>query len=140
MNYFVLGLTTVLAGVIFGFWPRGNILTLAVVALPFILASLGDRRLHLDDRAHLAQAVFRHRLLHPAVDDPLRHDAAVRVHAAPDPRDRDDLPLRWYAIAARRIVARGAGLLDVIGPMLILAVIFAVLLSLVRWRMKPRLG
>jgi hypothetical protein len=37
-------------------------------------------------------------------------------------------------------VARGGGLDDVVGPILVLLVIFAVLLSIVRWRMKPRLG
>jgi hypothetical protein len=38
------------------------------------------------------------------------------------------------------VVARGGGLDEVIGPILVLLVIFAVLLAIVRWRMKPRLG
>ena len=50
------------------------------------------------------------------------------------------LPLRWYQIACRLIVARGAGLIDVLVPMAILLVIFTACLLLVRWRMKPRLG
>jgi len=50
------------------------------------------------------------------------------------------LPLRWYQIASRRIVARGAGVVDVLVPMAVMFAIFAVLMLLVRWRMKPRLG
>jgi hypothetical protein len=49
------------------------------------------------------------------------------------------LPLRWYQIALRRVVERGAGLIDVVVPMLALWAIFAVMLSLTAWRMKPRL-
>src|SRR5205085_5952213 len=49
------------------------------------------------------------------------------------------LPLRWYQIALRRVVERGAGLADVAVPMAVLCVIFAVMLSLTAWRMKPRL-
>jgi hypothetical protein len=49
-------------------------------------------------------------------------------------------PLRWYQIAARRIVARGAGLDDVLLPVLALLLIFAALLVGIRRRMKPRLG
>ena len=50
------------------------------------------------------------------------------------------LPLRWYQIALRRIVARGAGLVEVAVPVAALVGLFAVLLTLIRWRMKPRLG
>src|SRR5213078_3910601 len=49
-------------------------------------------------------------------------------------------PLRWYQIALRRIVERGAGFAEVLGPGLALAGLFALLLLVVRWRMKPRLG
>jgi len=49
-------------------------------------------------------------------------------------------PLRWYQIASRRIIERGAGLSEVVGPMLAMVVLFGVLLTLIRWRMKPRLG
>ena len=35
---------------------------------------------------------------------------------------------------------RGAGLGDVLGPMLALTALFAIVLAGVRWRMKPRLG
>jgi hypothetical protein len=50
------------------------------------------------------------------------------------------LPLRWYQIGLRRIVSRGGGFEEVWLPMLVLTAQFAVLLLLVRWRMKPRLG
>ena len=50
------------------------------------------------------------------------------------------LPLRWYQIASRRIIERGAGLADVAVPTLVLCLMFAVMLTLLRWRMKPRLG
>ena len=140
INYFVLVLTTVLAGVLFGFWPRGHVLTLAIAATPFILASLGIG-VFVSTIAHTsAQAVFVTvffimpsmilsgiMLPYQFMPHPIREIGAL-------------LPLRWYQIASRRIVARGAGLVDVLGPMAVLLVIFVVLLSLVRWRMKPRLG
>jgi len=50
------------------------------------------------------------------------------------------LPLRWYQIASRRIIERGAGLADVAMPMFVLTVMFLVVLALLKWRMKPRLG
>jgi len=49
------------------------------------------------------------------------------------------LPLRWYQIGLRRLVLRGGDFGDVWVPFGALCVIFAVLLALVRWRMKPRL-
>jgi ABC-2 type transport system permease protein len=49
------------------------------------------------------------------------------------------LPLRWYQIGLRRLVLRGAELSDVLVPVVMLAAIFAALLLLIRWRMKPRL-
>jgi ABC-2 type transport system permease protein len=50
------------------------------------------------------------------------------------------LPLRWYQIGLRRLVLRGADLSDVLVPLAMLTLLFAVLLVLVRRRMKPRLG
>jgi hypothetical protein len=50
------------------------------------------------------------------------------------------LPLRWYQIASRRIIERGASLVDVAVPTLVLSLMFAVVLALLKWRMKPRLG
>ena len=50
------------------------------------------------------------------------------------------LPLRWYQIASRRIIERGAGFADIAIPMVALAGFFCFMLVLIRWRMKPRLG
>jgi len=50
------------------------------------------------------------------------------------------LPLRWYQIALRRIIERGAGIGEVAVPLLALSAIFLVLLTAVRRLMKPRLG
>jgi ABC-2 type transport system permease protein len=49
-------------------------------------------------------------------------------------------PLRWYQIALRRIIERGAGVAEVLGPMAALSALFLILLALIRWRMNPRLG
>ena len=49
-------------------------------------------------------------------------------------------PLRWYQIASRRIIERGAGLGDVVVPMLAMVGLFAVLLFAIRRVMRPRLG
>jgi hypothetical protein len=38
------------------------------------------------------------------------------------------------------VVSRGGGLEDILVPMLALSAIFMVLLLLIRWRIKPRLG
>ena len=49
-------------------------------------------------------------------------------------------PLRWYQIATRRIIERGAGLMEVAVPFLALTALFTIILMLARLRMKPRLG
>jgi hypothetical protein len=49
-------------------------------------------------------------------------------------------PLRWYQVALRRVIERGAGVTDILIPAVALTVIFAVLLAAIRWRMSPRLG
>lgn len=50
------------------------------------------------------------------------------------------LPLRWYQIALRRIIGRGGGFAETAVPAGAMLLIFAGLLLLIRWRMKPRLG
>jgi ABC-2 type transport system permease protein len=140
LSYFVLALSTLLGGLFFGFWPRGNMLVLAVVALPFVLASLAIGVLVSTIAHTTTQSVFVTvffilpsmilsgiMLPYAFMPTPIRQIGAL-------------LPLRWYGIASRRVVARGGGLDEVIGPILVLLVIFAVLLAIVRWRMKPRLG
>jgi ABC-2 type transport system permease protein len=48
-------------------------------------------------------------------------------------------PTRWYQIALRGIVSRGASLSDVLGPVLVLVAMFAVILLVIARNMKPRL-
>jgi hypothetical protein len=50
------------------------------------------------------------------------------------------MPLRWYQIGLRRLISRGGDLGDVLVPLLALCIIFGVLLLLIRWRIKLRLG
>jgi ABC-2 type transport system permease protein len=138
--YFVLFLTTLLGGVFFGFWPRGSMIVLAIACFPFILASLGIGVLVSTIAHTTTQSVFLTvffilpsmvlsgiMLPYEFMPHPVREIGAL-------------LPLRWYGIASRRVVARGAGLGEVLVPMAVLFFIFAVLLTIVRWRMKPRLG
>jgi ABC-2 type transport system permease protein len=140
INYFVLVLTTLLAGSIFGFWPRGHLLTLGIVAFPFILASLGIGVFVSTIARTSAQAVFI--TVFFIMPSMILSGLMLPYQFMPHPIREIGmlLPLRWYTIAARRIVARGGGLLDVVGPILVLVLLFAVLLSLARWRIKPRLG
>jgi hypothetical protein len=50
------------------------------------------------------------------------------------------LPLRWYQIGLRRIIARGGGLEEIALPLLALTLFFAVMLALIRWLLRPRLA
>jgi ABC-2 type transport system permease protein len=140
MSYALLLLTTVAVGTVFGLWPAGSWLALLAVSLPFILASLAVGVLVSALARTSAQAVFisvffilpsfvLSGVLFPYQLMP----AGVRLLGAV-------LPLRWYQIALRRVVERGAGLVDVAVPMLALAALFAALLALIRWRLRPRLG
>jgi ABC-2 type transport system permease protein len=127
-------------GLLFGIWPVGSSLLLALVTLPFILASLSIGVFVSTLARTSAQAVFitvffimpsfvLSGVMFPyqLMPDGVRHVGYL-------------FPLRWYQIAARRIVARGAGLDDVLLPVLALLLIFAALLVGIRRRMKPRLG
>ena len=130
----------VLAGVVLNFWPVGSWTTLFVVTLPFVLASLGMGTLVSSLASTSAQAVFLSvffimpSFVLSGVMTPyqLMPDAVRNLGGL--------LPLRWYQIASRRIIERGAGLPDVAVPTLVLWVMFAGILFLLKWRMKPRLG
>lgn len=138
--YVLLAIAVLGSGIAFDIWPRGSILALGVVTLPFVLASLGIGVFVSAFARSSVQAVFLtvffilpsfvlsgvmfpYELMPPA----------VRVVG-------DVLPLRWYQIALRRIFARGGDLGDVLVPMLAMLAIFAVLLAAIRWRLKPRLA
>ncbi len=138
--YFVLALTTVLGGVIYGFWPRGNMIVLAIVCFPFILASLAIGVFVSTIARTTTQSVFL--TVFFILPSMILSGIMLPYHFMPHPVREIGalLPLRWYQIACRRVVARGAGISEVLFPMAVMFVIFTVLLSLVRWRMKPRLG
>ncbi len=128
------------AGVFLGYWPQGSWLTLMIVTLPFVLASLGIGTFVSSLATTSAQAVFLSvffilpSFVLSGVMTPyqLMPDGVRQIGGL--------LPLRWYQIASRRIIERGAGLADVAMPMFVLTVMFGVVLALLKWRMKPRLG
>jgi len=127
------------AGVFLGYWPRGSWLDLFIVTLPFVLASLGIGTFVSSFARTSAQAIFLSVFFilpsfvlsgvmvpYQLMPDGVRHVGGL-------------LPLRWYQIASRRIIERGASLLDVAVPTIVLSLMFAAILSVLAWRMKPRL-
>jgi ABC-2 type transport system permease protein len=133
-------LTTTAAGLLFGFWPRGSWLVLLVVTVPFVLASLSIGVLVSALAKNSAQSVFitvffimpsfvLSGVMLPYQLMPVAAQAAGAL-----------LPLRWYGIALRRVITRGGGLLDIALPMVVLWVLFGVVLTAIRWRLKPRLA
>jgi ABC-2 type transport system permease protein len=140
MSYVVFAMATLGAGLVFGVWPRGSVVGLLVLTLPFVLASLSVGVLISVLVRTSAQAVFLTVFIilpsfvlsgvmfpHQLMPDGVREIGAI-------------LPLRWYQIGLRRLVLRGADLGDVWVPLLALTALFALLLALIRWRMSPRLG
>ncbi|MEA2626562.1 MAG: drug efflux transport system permease protein [Candidatus Binatota bacterium] len=130
---------TVLCGLV-GLWPRGSFLALLAVTLPFVLASLSVG-VFVSTLAHTsAQAVFItvFFIMPSFVLSGVMLPYQLMPHGV---REVGGLfPLRWYQIATRRIIDRGAGFLDVLVPFTVLCLLFLVLLAAIRWRLKPRLG
>jgi ABC-2 type transport system permease protein len=137
--YVQLFIALIPAGLLLGYWPQGSWITLLVVTLPFVLASLGIGTFVSSLATTSAQAVFLSVFFilpsfvlsgvmtpYQLMPDHVRHIGAL-------------LPLRWYQIASRRIIERGATLADVAVPTLVLTGMFGVMLALLAWRMKPRL-
>ncbi len=140
VSYVLLALAILGSGLVFGLWPRGSWLGLVLVTLPFVLATLAIGVFVSALARNSAQAVFisvffiMPSFVLSGVMFPYElMPPAVRVLG-------DMFPLRWYQIALRRLVSRGAGLDDVLLPCLALLAIFAVLLAAIRWRLQPRLG
>jgi len=140
VGYVLLTMAILGSGIVFGVWPQGSWLGLVLVTLPFLLASLAIGVFVSAIARNSAQAVFisvffimpsfvLSGVMYPYELMP----PAVRALGAA-------FPLRWYQIALRRLVSRGAGIEDVLVPCLALLTIFAVLLGGIRWRLKPRLG
>jgi ABC-2 type transport system permease protein len=140
VSYAVFLGSNLAAGLVFGAWPAGSWLTLSLVTLPFVLASLAIGTFVSALARSSAQAVFLSVffilpsfVLSGAMFPYQFMPRGVRELGAL-------LPLRWYQIASRRIIERGAGLADVLVPFLFLTALFTVMLMLIRWRMRPRLG
>lgn len=140
MSYLLLAMATLGAGLLFGVWPQGSLVALAVLTLPFVLASLSVGVLVSALVRTSAQAVFLSvfiilpSFVMSGVMFPYQlMPAGVREIGA-------ILPLRWYQIGLRRVVLRGGDLGDVWVPILALTLLFAILLAAIRWRMSPRLG
>ena len=138
--YALLTATLLAAGIVFGVWVKGSLLALVFVTLPFVLASLTIGVLVSVLARNSAQAVFITVFftLPSFILSGIMMPYQLMPHGVRE--IGGVLPLRWYQIALRRIVERGAGLADIIQPALVLVLIFVVLIVLVRLRMKPRLG
>lgn len=126
-------------GLIFGIWPAGSWLTLLVITLPFVLAALGLGAFISSVARNSAQSIFvavffiLPSMVLSGLMMPYRlMPEGVRAIGGL-------LPTRWYQIALRGVMARGAGLGEVAVPTLVLVLMFGVVLAAVAWRMKPRL-
>jgi ABC-2 type transport system permease protein len=140
VTYILLLVALLGCGLLYGFWPAGSWLALFAVTLPFVLASLSVGLLVSTFARTSAQAIFLSTffILPSFVLSGVGLPYQLMPHGV---RELGGLfPLRWYQIASRRIIERGAGAGEVIIPTLMLVLFFAVMLVLVRWRMKPRLG
>jgi ABC-2 type transport system permease protein len=140
ISYGVMLLAQLLSGFVFQIWPHGSWLALLVVTLPFVLASLSIGVFVSTLAATTAQAVFISVFF--ILPSFVLSGSMIPYQLMP-PGMREVgylMPLRWYQIAARRIIERGAGFTEVAAPTLALFVMFGVMLLLIRWRMKPRLG
>jgi ABC-2 type transport system permease protein len=139
-GYVGLSVALVAAGLMYGFWPQGNVLVLFAGALPFMLATLGIGVFVSSVARDSAQAVFVavFFLMPSFVLSGSLLPYELMPHGV---REFGGLlPLRWYQIIARRVIDRGAGLTQILVPMGVLLSIFAVMMLAIRARMKPRLG
>ncbi|HSD10190.1 MAG TPA: ABC transporter permease [Candidatus Binatia bacterium] len=140
ISYLVMLFAVIVPALCFGYWPQGSWLALFWTTLPFVLASLAIGVL-VSTLVHTsAQAVFI--TVFFMLPSYVLSGVMMPYQFMP-PGIREVgalLPLRWYQIAFRRIIERGGGIVETAVPTLAMFAIFAVLLALIRWRMKPRLG
>ncbi|HEY8516708.1 MAG TPA: ABC transporter permease [Candidatus Binatia bacterium] len=140
ISYVALTIGMVGAGLLHGYWPKGNVLVFYVTTLPFILASLGIGVFVSALARTSAQAVFISVffIMPSFVLSGSMLPYALMPHGV---REIGALfPLRWYQILSRRIIERGAGFSEVLIPTIVLLGLFFAILIGIRWRMKPRLG
>ena len=140
LSYLELLIAVVPAGLLFGVWPQGSWLVLFFVTLPFVLATLAIGTFVSTVARNSAQSVFLSVffVMPSFVLSGVMMPYQLMPHGVREIGGL--LPLRWYQIALRRVVERGAGLAEVAIPVAVLCVIFAVMLSLTAARMKPRLS
>jgi len=140
VGFVLLCYATLASGLVFGIWPAGNFLVLLFVTLPFVLASLSIGVFVSTLARTSAQAVFI--TVFFIMPSFVLSGVMFPYQLMPDGVRLVGylFPLRWYQIAARRVLVRGAGIDDVLVPAAALFVIFAALLIGIRRRMNPRLG
>jgi ABC-2 type transport system permease protein len=140
ISYVALTIGMLGSGVIFDYWPQGNVLLFAAATLPFILATLAIGAFVSALARTSAQAVFISVffIMPSFVLSGSMLPYALMPHGV---REVGALfPLRWYQILSRRIIERGAGPGEIMVPTLVLVTLFLTILLGIRWRMKPRLG
>jgi len=137
--YLVLCFAILGPGLVFGIWPEGNVVALAIFAFPFVMATLGLGVLISTLVSTVAQAVFLSVFF--IMPSFVLSGVMMPYQLMPDgPRQVGGLmPLRWFQIGERRLVTRGGGLEDVVIPTLALTLFFSVMLVIVKLRSKPRL-
>jgi len=140
ISYCVIGLTLGIEGLLFGFWPQGSWIALAILTLPFVLASLAIGVVVSALVRTSAQAVFLS--VFAILPSFILSGVMFPYALMPDGirQAGSILPLRWYQIGLRSLVLRGGDFGDVWVPLVALCLQFTVLMALVRWRMQPRLG
>ena len=140
LSYAVFCFATIMPGLVFGLWPHGSWLALILVTLPFVLASLAIGVFVSTIARTSTQAVFItvFFILPSFVLSGVMFPYQLMPHGV---RELGGFfPLRWYQIALRRIIERGAGVPEVAVPLLMMCALFGVILMAIRWRIKPRLG
>jgi len=140
VGYGLVAFSVLLPGLVFGFWPQGSLIALAIATLPFVMASLAIGVFVSTIVRTSAQAVFISVFF--IMPSFVLSGSMMPYQFMPHGiREIGGLfPLRWYQIALRRVIERGGGLVEIAVPVATTCLIFAGLLALIRWRMKPRLG
>lgn len=140
ISYGLLAFSVVSSGVVFDYWPRGSWFALGLATLPFTLASLAIGVFVSTLATTSAQAVFISVFF---ILPSFVLSGSMFPYQLMPPGIREIgglLPLRWYQIATRRVIERGAGVEDILGPIAMMVLLFAGLVALIRWRMQSRLG
>lgn len=139
ISYYLLAASILLPGIVFGLWPHGSLLALVLITAPFILSSLAIGVFVSAIANTSAQAVFISVFF--ILPSFVLSGVMFPYQFMPDGVRQLGglLPLRWYQIALRRIIERGADFGDVLVPFSAMTAIFLVALAGIRWRLRPRL-